>query len=673
MTKLAMEKLVLPAANLGLPNPLPSFRELADDREVKCEESVPPRDRARLGKACGTRVLPYPVLDGYDDRTVPRPFTAVILDNGRLRATVLPALGGRLWSLVDLRDGRELLARNPVVRYANVALCNAWVAGGIEWNCGRLGHHWLTSSPVFAGLVRGPGKEPGIRLWEFDRVNRVVWQVDLRLPDGSDFLFACIRMTNLNDEEVPAYWWTNMAVPETPDVRVLVPANRVLCHRAGEGLGLNPLPAPEGFDAGGCGRNRDRTLRSGSDEFDATRAIQHPHAWEGYFYLEDGRPFVAAVDSAGHGFVQTSTRLLRGRKMFAWGTDRSGRWWQRRLGDETFAYCEIQAGLARTQVETVPMPAAAAWSWTEAFGRLDADPAVTHGADWGAARRHAAERLEAKLPEAEVEARHAEFGRVLDAPPEAILFPGSGWGALDAIMAATERGVYASAETPTPASAGAGALEERRGTAMPTGTPFPPSTLGEEQEPWLKLLETGLLPARGPAEPPVASMVRPEWEPLLAAHAPRWDALLQLGILRMERCDTAGARAAWEASVVLVPSAWALRNLAQLAAKEKRPAADLLARAWELAPESIRYALARERLEALLAASLPAEAVRFSDSLPPAIRDRDRMKLLTARAALAAGDTARARALAATIAATDLREGESALDDLRAALSGEKR
>jgi len=640
MTKLAMETLVLPSADLGVPNLLPAFREPADDREVKCEESVPAEDRARLGKACGTRVLPYPVLDGYDDRPVPRPFAALVLDNGRLRATVLPALGGRLWSLVDLKDGRELLARNPVVRYANVALCNAWVAGGIEWNSGRLGHHWLTSSPVFAGVIGGPGNQPGIRLWEFDRVNRVVWQMDLRLPDESDFLFACIRISNLNDAEVPAYWWTNMAVPEAPDVRVLVPAGRVLCHRAREAMGLHPLPAPDGFDA--------------------TRAAAHPHAWEGYFHLEEGRPFVAAVDARGGGFVETSTRALRGRKMFAWGNDRSGRWWQRRLGDGAFSYSEIQAGLARTQIETVAMPPLAAWHWTEAFGRLDADPAVTHGADWGAAWRHAAGRLEARLPEAEVESRHAEYARALDAAPEAILFPGSGWGALDAMMAAAKHGVSASAETPTAASAAG-------------GTPFPPSTLGEEQEPWLALLETGRLPARKPEDAPVAPMVRVEWEPALAAHPPRWDALLQLGILKMERGDPAGARAAWEASVALVPSAWALRNLAQLELRERRPAAELLARAWDLAPEPILPALARERLEALLAANLPAEAVRFSDLLPAAIRGRDRIKLLTARAALAAGDAARARAIAATIAATDLREGESALDDLRTALAAGNR
>ena len=106
MTRLGMETLVLPAADLGSPNPLPAFRESADDREVRCDGTVPAEDRARLGRACGTRILPWPVQDGYDDRPVPRGFRALILENERLRAVVLPALGGRRWSLVDRRDGR---------------------------------------------------------------------------------------------------------------------------------------------------------------------------------------------------------------------------------------------------------------------------------------------------------------------------------------------------------------------------------------------------------------------------------------------------------------------------------------------------------------------------------------------------------------------------------------
>ena len=44
MTTLGMDTLLMPAADLGPPNPLPAFRELADDRTVACEPGVPEAD-----------------------------------------------------------------------------------------------------------------------------------------------------------------------------------------------------------------------------------------------------------------------------------------------------------------------------------------------------------------------------------------------------------------------------------------------------------------------------------------------------------------------------------------------------------------------------------------------------------------------------------------------------
>ena len=71
--------------------------------------------------------------------------------------------------------------------------------------------------------------------------------------------------------------------------------------------------------------------------------------------------------------MQTSTERLRGRKMFVWGES---------VGRPALAgvavardwkndgYCEIQAGLARTQLEHLKLPGATTWHWLEAYGRL---------------------------------------------------------------------------------------------------------------------------------------------------------------------------------------------------------------------------------------------------------------------------------------------------------------
>lgn len=60
-------------------------------------------------------LLPYTQQDCYDRNRVMRSFKAVILENAHLKATFIPELGGRLWSLwdklyrgdADHRSGRQ--------------------------------------------------------------------------------------------------------------------------------------------------------------------------------------------------------------------------------------------------------------------------------------------------------------------------------------------------------------------------------------------------------------------------------------------------------------------------------------------------------------------------------------------------------------------------------------
>ena len=60
--------------------------------------------------------------------------------------------------------------------------------------------------------------------YEWDRIRRMPYQMDFSLPDGSPWLFAHMRLVNPSDAVVPMWWWSNIAVAERPDVRVIVPA-----------------------------------------------------------------------------------------------------------------------------------------------------------------------------------------------------------------------------------------------------------------------------------------------------------------------------------------------------------------------------------------------------------------------------------------------------------------
>jgi hypothetical protein len=367
--------------------------------------------------------------------------------------------------------------------------------------------------------------------------------------------------------------------------------------------------------------------------------------------IPDGqRRWVACLDEKGNGLFQTSTDLLRGRKMFCWGMNGGGRRWQEYLSEPGRAYIEIQAGLARTQLECLPMPAQTTWAWTEAFGLLEADPANVHSRDWSEARTAVDSAIEAILPRARVDALHAEFEKMAQRAPVEVLHRGSGWGALERMRAR---------------------LHGER-DAMPASTPYEEADAGGEQEPWRTFLKTGVMPECDPSEDPGPPMTQPEWRTLLEAalrggRGEHWRSWYHLGVMRLEALDEAGAREAWEGSLARRPSAWAFRNLAALAKRAGDQAAErnYLCRAWETGPKIAPLAI--EYANALLAEKDYEALAVLLESAPEDVRRHERMRIISAQAALDRNELDEVERLFEHEFATN-REGEVTLTDLWFAL-----
>ncbi|MCW1924452.1 DUF5107 domain-containing protein [Luteolibacter arcticus] len=598
------------AASLGGENPQAIFCDRDADMPVTARESLSPELAATIGKDCGRRVLPYRMQDRYGRERTIRDFRSIVLENEHLKATFLPELGGRLISLFHKPTQRELLFKNPVFQPANLALRDAWFAGGIEWNIGQFGHAFHTCVPVFAAAIPGLDGERGLRLYDYERRKGLLWQIDFYLPPGAQFLYACTRVINPRHEETPMYWWTNVAVPESPDVRVLAPASDsvyVQYGRDGANIAYGQCDLP--------------ALPTVGDK-DASYSTNHGFSNEFFYQCQNAEmPWQAALDGRGTGFAEASTQPLNIRKLFCWGMHQGGNRWKEFLSVPHQGYLEIQAGLAPTQQHTVPMPPHSEWNWTQAFGYLEADPVKIHGADWSAAWQAADAALKKKLHPEALDQMGAICAARVDSPPLEILSDGSGWAALELTrrLARGEPG-------------------------FPAAFSFPESTLGMDQQRWLDLLETGMLPVQEPATPPGEWMIQPEWlamlESSLETPANRhWFALLQLGIMKIEGGDEAGATAAWEESIRLQPSAWAWRNLGALAVRRGVPAESLSSyrNAWDLATAAgtpdISFAL--EYLTALHDAGEHGQAWAFYLALPAGLRQEGTVRLLAAKVAFA--------------------------------------
>lgn len=619
---LTVHTVTLPSAKFNGESTLPSLYEMSNVQHL-AESRLDEDDELFVGYGGLASIFPYRMQDLYDRADTPTAYIGVTLENEYLKALFLPELGGRLWSLYDKVAGRELLYSNPMVRPCNLAVRNAWLAGGIEFNCGMIGHHPFTCSPIHAVETALPDGTPVLRMYEYERIRGAVYQMDFFLPEDSRVLYGRMRIVNPNRETVPMYWWTNMAVREDPEARDIIDATETYNNKNGM-VGKNPVPVYEGIDI----------------TYPSNNPIAIDYFWK---IPPSSRKYTAYIDKKGYGFMQSSTARLQGRKLFVWGQGEGGKRWQEFLTQDGHdgRYVEIQAGLAHTQYECIPMPPKTAWEWLETFGAVTADPEKVHG-DWANARAEVGRRLEEISPIADLEALLAETKSMALSPADRRICYGSAWGSLENLR--------------------------REKAAQPLVCPHLDfGEFTEAEKPWATLLETGCLPVLAPTEAPVSWILQKEWTHLLEKAAPTHETQLHLAAIYMAERRVREAEEALDAALALRVTPTALFLKAQVYRLKDDPlaAAQTALEAHALCPSDV--SLARQAFALALRVRLHGEIVTAYKAAPENVQADGRVAMTYAFALLREGKTDEAEAVLyrdGGLSVTDIREGEISLTSL---------
>lgn len=611
--------LPMDAANLGGVNPLPQFRSEDPDRPLQPGPHMTPKEAEGLGRSCGDRMLPYLRQDRYDRSIEKRPLPVCILENEHLRATVLCGYGGRLYSLFDKDRSREVLFRNPVIQPCNLAIRDAWLSGGIEWNIGQLGHTFTTCSPMFCARMTDGDGQQFLRIYEYERQKRVFWQVDMHLPSGSRQLLYYVRIVN-DGAATPMYWWSTTAVPEDASTRVFASASRTMFKVDDVTFDMGEMPR----------------FPSLSDK-DLSYTLNLPCSND--FFLqtpeEERAPWEAAAYGDGSVSFERSTALLRYRKIFCWG-DLPGGWrWKDYLSRKgEGSYIEIQAGIGRSQLHGFEMPGDTVWDFTCAVGAVDADIACTHGVDWHEGNAYMAELINSTVSADDIYAAHAYCAALGDKAPDELLYYGSGWGALERKR-----------------------REAEGASPIPAGYLFPDDSLTDEQTPWLTLLTTGALPEGEP----VSYMTDPAWQRRLETSPDSWQKYYHLGVMAVEAMQRGKGCALIDESLLYARNVWNLRAAAVLCSSSTQAQA-LYAEACAIGFPDIAFA--QEYLALLCNHGQYAKASAVFAALPAAWQDNSRVQIEATRAALAQGDTSLCDAGFFERTFPNIRECETVLTDL---------
>ena len=297
----------IPTSEEGLPDPNPPFD---------------------LFTTSGRFNYPYTLRHNLVDRRVPRKWRTLNLENEYLKCTVLPDLGGHLYTCIDKINGASMFYANPTIKFARIAYRGMWAALGVEFNF-PVSHNWMTVSPVDFAMTREADGGASVWVGNIDRAYGMQWRVQLTLRPGRDYLEQKTTLYNRSDTRHRFYWWTNAGVEVWDDSRILYPMEFTAAHGFAD-IDTWPVNAA-GVDQSIIGNQKYGPVsRFSYGSREPYMAVYHPHTRSGVVHY-------------------SSPLDLPAKKIWSWSSDEDGLDWRTALSDNNSAYVEIQAGLFRDQ------------------------------------------------------------------------------------------------------------------------------------------------------------------------------------------------------------------------------------------------------------------------------------------------------------------------------------
>lgn len=561
---------------------------------------------------------PYRQRNGYTRKLEEKEVQTVILENQYLKAVFLPEYGGRLWELWDKEQNQNLLYTNDVLRFSNLAVRNAWFSGGVEWNIGIIGHTPFTTEQMYVARISDEKGNPVLRMYEYERIRDITYQMDFWLEEDSRFLNCRMRIVNENTKVIPMYWWSNIAVPEYEGGRIIVPAKSAYTFASGDVFKVN-VPIVRGIDV--------------------TDYKKIPKAVDYFFELEEDAPkYIANVNQKGYGLIQISTARLKSRKLFSWGNQKASNHWQEFLTENAGRYIEIQAGLAKTQYGCLPMAPNTAWEWMEQYGAVQIDESELELSHEERAARLTDKLIEKKVP-VQIEEK-LRASKVTALQKAELLIPGSGYGVL---------GVH-------------GKLASHLEFMDKSG----------EYSRWKAFVEGGKMMCPAPLDQPDAflddadSFARLK-EAVKNEEKENWYAHYHLGIRYYALEKYKKAKREFEMSLELKENAWAYHGLSciYLLRGKNKKAIHCMKRGIELQNEKLSYI--KEGFRILIAGKGYEELCSLYEKLNQELQNNSRLKFYHIKALAELGKTKKAFKLLEEnggLVLDDVREGEDSLAEI---------
>ena len=276
-------------------------------------------------------IYPYPLYDVLTEEKVDKEYNVLRLNNQYVDISVLPEIGGRIFSATDQTNDYHFFYTQTGIKPALIGMLGAWLSGGVEWNIPD--HHRASSyMPVNWKMQENEDGSKTIWVGETELRHRLKWSVGVSVYPNRSWVESKIKVINPTPIIQSMLYWANVSVHCNKEYQVIFPPD-VQAGADHHKVYFTPWPeGPLGHNEGG---NIDLSWWK---NFTAdSRSI---FAWgsemeflAGYDYGKDA------------GTVHVANRhVVPGKKFFLWGNNPNGEMWNKILSDNDGHYLELMVG-----------------------------------------------------------------------------------------------------------------------------------------------------------------------------------------------------------------------------------------------------------------------------------------------------------------------------------------
>jgi tetratricopeptide (TPR) repeat protein len=294
---------------------------------LAASDEGPPDENPNFDTFAELEDYPYTMRQDIRATETVHSWHALYLENEYLKCTILPQLGGHIYTCVDKINGKPMFYANPSFKKAIIAYRGAWSAFGEEFNF-PVSHNWVSISPVDWAYSTASDGSASVTVGNRDRVYGMDWTVEIVLRPGSTLLEEHVTLSNHSDTRHHFFWWNNAGVEVWNDSRIYYPTQFTVEDGAAnidtwpvnlKGKDLSLVASQPGdFEAFAYG------------SFEPFMGVYSPHTDSGVVHWAD-------------------PKTVPSRKLFSWGTDSNALDWRNRLSDNHSTYVEVQSGLFKDQ------------------------------------------------------------------------------------------------------------------------------------------------------------------------------------------------------------------------------------------------------------------------------------------------------------------------------------